>query len=473
MAEAGFNKCLGNKEVLALAFGAMIGWGWVVLIGDWLGLAGTFGAIIAFAVGGLAVTLIGLTYAELAAAMPVTGGASVFTFRALGLTASFVCTWALILGYVSVVAFEAVAFPTVLEYLIPWYKAGYLWSVAGWDVYFTWAMVGILGSIVMTWINLRGVESAAAFQTIVTVLIVIAGVGLVAAGVTLGDSANLEPLFTGGVAGMFAVLIMTPFMFVGFDVIPQAAAEIDLPRKQIGRLLILSVGMAVIWYMAVIFAASMGLHAEAVAGSSLVAADAMTALVGHSAGGTIVVLAGLGGIITSWNAFYIGGSRAIYSMARAGMLPAFLAKLHPKHGTPVNAVLLIGILSTAAPLFGRKALVWLVDAGGLAIVVAYGLVSLSFVVLRRREPAMPRPFLVANGLLVGWAATLLSLFLALLYLPPSPSALVWPYEWAIVGFWVALGLVFFAWTRSTQLAQATSTFGAVLASAQAEASPAK
>mgnify|MGYP000703429124 CR=1 FL=1 len=307
----------------------------------------------------------------------------------------------------------------------------------------------------------------------VGLLIVIAGVGLVAAGVTLGDSANLEPLFSGGVAGMFAVLIMTPFMFVGFDVIPQAAAEIDLPRKQIGRLLILSVGMAVFWYMAVIFAASMGLHHEAVAASSLVAADAMTALVGHSAGGTIVVLAGLGGIITSWNAFYIGGSRAIYSMARAGMLPAFLAKLHPKHGTPVNAVLLIGILSTAAPLFGRKALVWLVDAGGLAIVVAYGLVSLSFVVLRKREPAMPRPFLVANGMLIGWAATLLSLFLALLYLPPSPSALVWPYEWAIVGFWVVLGLVFFAWTRSTQLTQATTTFRAVLDSAQVDAVPAK
>ena len=143
MSEGKFERVLGAKDAIALAFGAMVGWGWVVLAGGWVNSAGSVGAMLAFAIGGVAVILIGLTYAELAAAMPLTGGEHVYSHRALGMGGSFFCTWAIILGYVSVVAFEAVALPTVVEHLFPNYKVGLLWTVAGWDVYFTWAMVGV------------------------------------------------------------------------------------------------------------------------------------------------------------------------------------------------------------------------------------------------------------------------------------------------------------------------------------------
>jgi len=79
-----FAKVLGSKEVLALAFGAMIGWGWIVLTGDWIQAAGSMGAILAMALGSLIIVFIGLAYAELAAAMPKAGGAQVFTQRAFG-----------------------------------------------------------------------------------------------------------------------------------------------------------------------------------------------------------------------------------------------------------------------------------------------------------------------------------------------------------------------------------------------------
>jgi amino acid transporter len=117
MAGGSFIRVIRRKEVLALAFGAIIGWSWVVLTGVWVEGAGSLGAVIGFLVGGLAVVLVGFTYAELAAAMPQVGGEHVYSLRALGRTASFVCTWAILLGYVSVVAFEAVALPTVAEYL--------------------------------------------------------------------------------------------------------------------------------------------------------------------------------------------------------------------------------------------------------------------------------------------------------------------------------------------------------------------
>jgi len=455
MSQGHFQRVLDSKEVLALAFGAMIGWGWVVLAGGWVQSAGSLGAILAFAIGGIAVILIGLTYAELAAAMPLTGGEHVYSYRALGMGASFLCTWAIILGYVSVVAFEAVALPTVIEHLFPNYKVGLLWNVAGWDVYFTWALVGILGAVIMTWVNILGIKTCALLQKVVTLLILVVGIMLVTGSLFNGESANMEPLFLNGAKGMLAVLIMTPFMFVGFDVIPQAAEEINLPFNQIGKVLIISVLMAVGWYIFIILAVAMALPAEQAATSSLATADAMTAVFGGSWAGKLLVLAGIGGIITSWNAFLVGGSRAVYAMAHAHMLPAFLGKMHPKYNTPVNAILLIGGLSVIAPLFGRKALVWLVDAGGLGIVVAYATVALSFVKLRQNDPSMPRSFRVANGMFVGYAALILAIGIIILYMPGSPAALVWPYEWLMVLAWSGLGLAFYLWARATHGAEAT------------------
>jgi amino acid transporter len=84
-------------------------------------------------------------------------------------------------------------------------------------------------------------------------------------------------------------------------------------------------------------------------------------------------------------------------------------------------------------------MVWLVDAGGLGIVVAYAFVALSFLVLRQREPDMARPYAVRRWRLTGYLALILSLAIACLYLPFSPAALIWPYEWAIVAGWAALG----------------------------------
>ncbi len=199
--------------------------------------------------------------------------------------------------------------------------------------------------------------------------------------------------------------------------------------------------------MLVAISTGRALDAAQLDAANIAAADAATAVLGSQWGGTLVILAGIGGIITSWNAFLIGGSRAIYALADARMLPAFLAKLHPEYRTPVNAILLIGTISVFAPLLGRGALVWFVDAGGLGIVVAYAMVAVSFILLRKNEPDMPRPYRAGKGPWVGYAALVLSVGLALLYLPWSPAALIWPVEWAIALAWTVLGAGFYIYAR--------------------------
>jgi len=436
------NRVLGMKDTLALAFGAMVGWGWVILSGDWIGFGGSLGAVSGFLLAGAPIMMIGLVYAELAAAMPVVGGEHEYSLRALGRHWSFICTWSIVFVYVSVCAFEAAALPTVIEYWLPDYGTGYLWTVAGWDVYASWVAVGVAGAVLVTWVNVVGVKVSAFMQSLVTVLILVAGVMLMSGAIFKGSAANLPPLFADGVSGVLAVAVMAPFMFVGFDVIPQAAEEIRLPPKKIGRLLVFSLVLAISWYCLVMLGVSALSTETEILNASLATADA-TGRAWGPLGANLLVLGGIGGIITSWNAFVIGGSRAIFAMAQHGMLPAWLGKVHPRYRTPANAVLTIGVLSVAAPLFGRSVLVWIVNSGSFAVVLAYMLVAVSFLQLRKNEPDMERPFKLPYGVLIGWLALLGSIGLLFLYLPGSPAALAWPIEWGIVLAWFALGLVIY------------------------------
>ena len=97
----------------------MVGWSWVVLAGEMIVRAGAVGSILAFGAGAVMVWLVGLTYAELSAALSRAGGELSFTFVGFGPTGAFVCGWTLVLAYVAVCAFEAVALPTVVSYLAP------------------------------------------------------------------------------------------------------------------------------------------------------------------------------------------------------------------------------------------------------------------------------------------------------------------------------------------------------------------
>ncbi|TDL31062.1 amino acid permease [Jeotgalibacillus sp. S-D1] len=443
MQEKKLKKVLSRFDLLFLALGAMLGWGWVVLSGSWITSAGSFGAVVAFLIGGILVICVGMTYAELASAMPMVGGEHAYVHRALGHDMSFIASWAITFGYLSVAAFEAVALPTVVTYLIPNYEAGYLWTVAGWDVHLNWVLIGSLGAVAITAINYFGIKQAASFQTFFTLVII--GVGLLlifGAGIN-GETANLSPFFVGGAGGIMTVLVMVPFLFVGFDVIPQVAEEADLPPKQIGKLVIISVTGAILFYLAIALGVGVALNSTELSLTALASADAIGSLFNSDLFAQILIVGGVAGIITSWNSFIIGGSRVLYAMAESGMLPAWFGKLHPKYNTPSNAILFIGSISMLAPLLGRSALVWIVDAGGLGIVVAYLLVALAFIVLRKKEPGMERPFRAGKSPIFGYLALLLSIGFVALYMPGMPAALIWPYEWLMVAGWTGIGLFFF------------------------------
>lgn len=441
---AKFAKVLKSREVVALAFGAMIGWSWVLMTGVWLTDAGTLGTLIAFSIGGFAVALIGLTYSELASAMPQTGGEHIYTLRALGHRWSFVCTWALLFSYVNVCLFEAIALPSAVEYLFPEIRMGTLWIFLDSEVDWGFVLVGSSAAALVTWINILGIRTAAILQTLVTALIICSGVLLITGAVVFGELENTKPLIATPANGIVAVLIMVPALLVGFDVIPQSAAEIDLPPNKIGRLLVISVACAVAWYVLVVFAVGLGLTTEQQASSTMATPDAARALWQQPWAGALLVLGGIGGIMTSWNAFVVGGSRVLYALAKSGHVPAIFARMHPKYRTPYVGIATIGLLSMIAPFFGKTVLVWLINSGSFATTIAFLFVAISFLVLRRTEPDMPRPFKVSHPRLVGYGAVVLSLGLLAAFLPWSNSSLQWPEEWLTIVVWSGLGMCLLA-----------------------------
>ena len=447
-----FKKVMSTTDILVVAFGAMIGWGWVVSSGRWIQNAGVVGTVIGFIIGGIMIYFVGMTYAELTPAMPKVGGEHVFSYKAFGPTGSFICTWALILSYIGVVCFEAVSLPTIISYIFPSFNQVYLYSVAGSDVFLTGVILASLCTVGIIIVNILGIKAASIFQTILTVVIAAVGVILVIASAINGEPSNLDGQVIigegiGSVKNILSVAVVAPFFLFGFDVIPQVAEEINIPLKKIARVLLLSIICAVTFYGLVVFAVGYAMNstdiAEAMKGSGLVTASAMEKVFNSTVMAKVLIVGGLCGVVTSWNSFLIGGSRAIFSMAESKMIPGRFSLLHPQKKTPVNALLLIGVLSLVAPFFGRTMLIWISDAASFACCLAYCMVSMSFVVLRKKEPDLHRPFMVKHYKFVGITASVLSGFMVVLYLIPGSGCSMTVEEWIIVGGWAILGLIFY------------------------------
>lgn len=434
-------KTLSRGDIWAFAFGSIVGWGWVMLAGGWVAAAGTGGAIVAFLIAAVLCAFVGLAYAELTPALPIAGGSLVWAYRAGGYGFSWFSGWAIAFAYVAVAAWEGPAFASAIAYLFPVPEIGHLWSVAGYDVYIPWLLISIAGTLFTMFCHYRGMKFAAIFNTIAAVALVIGGLLFFAGGVTLGDVSNAAPMFADGFSGITVVLLMAPAMFVGFDVIPQASEEMNYPIKQVGWLVIFAIGLGALWYILMILGVAFAAPQSALTGASIPLADAASYVFGSKIFGTLIIIAGIGGILTSWNAMFVGATRILFSMSRAKMLPPIFSKLHPKYGSPTAAITLVGVLGMIAPLLGKNALGWFVNASSFGTVIAYLTVVIAFVMLRKKEPDLDRPWKAPGGYVTGFLGVCACLFFIVLYLPFGPGSLVWPYEWGMVALWIVIGAV--------------------------------
>jgi amino acid transporter len=439
------------RQLFSLAFGTIIGVGWVTVLGDWLGQAGSLGAIVGFIGGGFIMTLIGLTYAEMAAVHPVSGGEVAYSYEVYGLSVSFMTGWLLALSYVGVVAFEVISVGWVAGALFPGIKGPALYTFLGEEVYLGSLVIGMLGATIITWLNYEGAKFAALFQDILVYGLLLVSAVFVSIGIDGGDAANLEPLFVKGksgwaLGGVLAVLATTPFWYAGFDTIPQAMGEKSetAATHLVGRVIVLAIVVATVFYCSVIVAASMVVPRQTLLGLDLPTAGAFEAAFDSQTLGRVVLFAGLLGLLSSWNAFFFAGTRVLFALGHGRMLPSWFGKVHLTHRTPSGAILFVGCLGTMCAFLGRSAIIPIVNVGGTCLSIVFFLTCVGVIRLRNTKPDLHRPYRVPGGILtacLGAIGSLVILFLSL-YQPYAASAGRFPLEWLILGIWVVLGASF-------------------------------
>ena len=434
-----FSKALGRTDILALGFGTMVGWSWIMVTTTWINEAGFWGALVAFLAGSSIILLVGLSYGELTSALPLAGGEIVYVYRAMGKNAAWVVGWIMAFAYIAVAAWESIAISTALDYLLPIPSFLHLWDVSGASVYLSWALIGMVGAIAMTLLNLFATRPAIIFQVMATAGFIFIGFILLFGGVTFGSTDNMEPIFRGG-SGLTYVILMVPSMLVGFDVIPQSAEEMNIPLKDVGRMVVVCIVLACLWYVMIIIGVTLAAPLEIRSSGLIPAADVMSYAYGDPIFGKVIILGGLLGILTCWNGFFMGASRLIFAMGRAKMLPTVFGKLHKTYQTPWAATIMVGIICILSPLLGKNAFVWLVNASAFCALFGYFIVSGSFVILRWKEPDLSRPFKLRGGKLIGWSALILSGLYFLLFVSNTVTK-SWTEELLFIFLWVILGLI--------------------------------
>lgn len=430
-------KGFSTFDILALAFGAMIGWGWVVLSGTWISEAGVLGSVGAFVTGGVLIIFIGMIYAELTTMMPEDGGTIRFAEAAFNDNGGRIISWILFLAYVSVIAFESIAFASVLGHLFgEGIRFGLLYHMGATPVYLSDIIIAAIGTMLIIGINYAGNTWIARFQNLVTIIILLSGLAIFFGNSQTGINIPQITEAKNGFNGFMGVLIMTPFMFMGFDVIPQAAGEMNVPAKKLGKLIIIAVLMAAFWYIGIIFSVGNMVNDKSQLTEGIAAANAFSVAMGGALWAKyVVIVAGIGGIVTSWNAFFVGGSQIMSRMIESGWVP-----FH-KHGShkDINhaSIIFLGMISMLSPFLGKEFLTKFVNAGSYAMILVYGIVVASFIVLRKNQPDMPRPYKVKHPRLAT-TITIMMILGTMIACMPGFSTSLKASEWAILFIWGAI-----------------------------------
>lgn len=430
-------------DVWALALGAIIGWGCFVLPGTaFLPKAGPVGTALGMLIGALLIIVIAISYGYLIRNFPLSGGEFIYTKGAIGKRNAFICGWAMILAYWSLIPLNATALALISRYLFPGIiQQGHLYSIAGWDVYAGEVVLASAAIIIMALLNIRGIKQAAWLQTAISMTLV--GCIFVISFLVLGfsDWKNMTPGFPEGISwwkGIFSIVAMAPWAFIGFDCIPQSAEEYNFSHKKSTGIMISSILVAAVLYIAICAVTAVGVEPwqDLLAQRNNWPTGYVVRNTLGLAGIIILGIAMFCAVVSGMNAFYISTSRLMYAMANEGSLPKWFGKLSPKHGTPRNAIIFTMLLSLFAPWFGREILLWIVDmtSVGAAIVFAYTTASAAIIAYRSRNWKY-----VAFGI-VGCIFSLF--FLSLLVVPGMPGYLSLQSRIVLLA-WIGMGLLFY------------------------------
>lgn len=187
---------LRTVDFFTLGWGTMIGAGWLVLMDDWLGRGGPLGAMLGFALCGMALLPIAWVYGQLVAAIPDAGAELAYASAVMPPRVSFFAGWLMVPAYLVVCPWEAVAVGKILARLFPALNGGTLYRVGGIAVHWPQIAIGFLLIAAIAYLNHRGIGVTARLQNWSSFIILACGAAFVVLAVLRGSATNLQPVFT-------------------------------------------------------------------------------------------------------------------------------------------------------------------------------------------------------------------------------------------------------------------------------------
>ena len=457
----GLKRVLGPAQLVMLGVGAVIGTGIFVLTGQAAAANAGPAIVISMVIAGLTSVLAALCYSEFAASVPVSGSAYTYAYATLGEFVAWVIGWDLILEYALGAATVAVGWSgnliTLLNQMGMSFPAaisaapGSVIQVPGGDpVTAVFNLPAVLVTIAVTALLVFGVQESATVNAVIVVLKVGVVLIVIAAGAFFIDPNNWHPFIpenTGkfgeyGWSGILRGAGVIFFAYIGFDAVSTSAQEARNPQRDMPRGILGSLAVCTVLYVLVSgvmvglvpYKEMLNQPAPLVVATEAAAQRAIgTPWEGPMAIVKVLVTVGaLAGLSSVMVVMMLAQPRIFLSMAKDGLLPAWASRVHPRFKTPhVSTVVTGTAVAVAAGLTPIGTLGSLTSIGTL---MAFVIVSIGIIVLRRSRPDLPRPFRMPFVPALPALSALVSLTL-MLGLPRA--------TWERLLIWMAIGIAFY------------------------------
>jgi basic amino acid/polyamine antiporter, APA family len=434
-------RSIGTFELTMFGVGSTIGTGIFFVMSLAVPEAGP-GVIVSFIIAGIAAGLAAICYAELASAVPVSGSSYSYAYTTLGEAVAMGVAACLLLEYGVATAAVAVGWSGYLNKLLHnlfGFQMPHALSAAPWDSEPGYVNVPAIILITMCALLLiRGASESARVNTIMVLIKLAVLAMFVIIAFTAFDANQLKGFAPFGVAGIGSAAGTIFFSYIGLDAVSTAGEEVKNPQTTMPRALIAALVIVTSVYVLVALAALGTQPWRDFATQQDAGLATILDNVTHGKWASTILAAGaVISIFTVTLVTMYGQTRILFAMGRDGLLPSRFAAVNARTMTPVNNTVIVAIV--AAILSGFIPLDKLADMVSIGTLTAFIIVSVGVIILRVREPDLPRAFKVP-----GYPVTPVLSVLACGYILAS---LHW-YTWIAFSGWVTLALIFyFVWGR--------------------------
>src|SRR6267154_1116256 len=421
-------------DYFTLAFGTMVGVGWLVLMDDWLGRGGPLGAAVGFALGGLLLLPVGYVYGQWVQRLPDAASEAAYTAQVFPPIVSFFTGWIMLLAYFIVCPWEAVAIGKVAAYIFPSLNSFALYSIAGQPVFLPRLLLGIAMTAFLTILNYRGIRLSATFQNWTASTVIFIFLLLLAISVWRGAPGNFQPLFRASpLISIVLTLQIVPYFLNGFESAPKCAEEANPEFKRAGymRAIALALLVGAGFYALCIIAVSYVAPWQSLLGKRFATAIAFEHALGAHWPVSLILVMAFFGLFQCFNGNFVASSRLLFAYGRRQTIPAPFGRIHHKFQTPSVAILGIAAATVVGLLLGDALLVPVTEVGSMASAFGWLAACVSFWIVER-SPRMR--FIAGLGILVSFLLFIMKVF------PLFPGHFS-SAEWVALLVWLALGLV--------------------------------